>query len=357
MDDNVVVHRRLFFYNEDITDHATTVALIIAGQEGIAPNVDFYSVQLEISNGLDGEIEWLIDNNVDIINMSAHSSLDCDDYGTYNSDSKYIDYIVREYKTVFVKSAGNEYCNMYVSPPASSANAIVVGATNIAGIQMASYSDYLTKSGVVPKPNLVAPGGAKDTEYINVPNSPYGTTGTGHGTSWAVPMVSGLVALMLDKTPMLMGNPELVTAILSAGATTNTNLTYDKAGAGLINAVNTFEILNKNYYTSYSASPSSPLYSFAHEKSVYLYSGQNIKVANAYLVNQNSSSSVDDFADLDTHLYLGASRVAGNYSMDNNVELINKSIDQSGNYTIKVIFYSNGDNPNTHIGAIAYFIN
>ena len=63
-----VVTRNEWYYIESESDHATAMASCIAGAEGIARNASIYSV--ESFGDPTGELDWLIDQGVNVINCS-----------------------------------------------------------------------------------------------------------------------------------------------------------------------------------------------------------------------------------------------------------------------------------------------
>jgi subtilisin family serine protease len=97
---------------------------------------------------------------------------------------------------VWVAAAGNN--TRAVSLPAALDPVIAVGAYDARRGEVAPYARY---DEVPPERFLLAPGGANDAEgsFGTLPNPPDQFL---HGTSFAAPMVSGLVARLLsDSTP------------------------------------------------------------------------------------------------------------------------------------------------------------
>jgi serine protease AprX len=135
---------------------------------------------------------------------------------------------------VVVKSAGNNGPGPgTMTSPADASGVISVAATDIGGTAVQDYSSRGPVNGR-PGPTLAAPGGADAGEHLVccLPDGSYGDAGV--GTSYAAPMVSGLVALLLEAEPNRM--PDAVrtrlvhdAAPLSGGA--------GAAGAGLARLV------------------------------------------------------------------------------------------------------------------------
>lgn len=214
---------------EDRYGHGTHVAGIIAGNGnassgkyiGIAPGVNLLNVKYSTDNGIAREqdlvssLQWIYDNrvlyNIRIVNISS----------TVNTPQSYKESAVAAAVeqlwmngVVVVVSAGNkgtQSCSTCYAP-ANDPMVISVGAADDNGT--ASLSDDSLKSWSsngqtmdgLSKPEIVAPG-AEITSYMptgslrdsgSVVDSHYFRMG---GTSMAAPVVSGVVALMLQKNP------------------------------------------------------------------------------------------------------------------------------------------------------------
>ncbi len=111
-----------------------------------------------------------------------------------------------------------------------------------------SYSVQPSLEGVVMKPTLVAPGvniiipntrNSIVTEFVNENGTiEQDFEDSVSGTSFAAPMVTGVIALLLEEIPALMNNPETIMSALIGGATIlpeQTSLWDQYAGAGLLN--------------------------------------------------------------------------------------------------------------------------
>jgi len=97
---------------------------------------------------------------------------------------------------VVVASAGNEGNNSWkiITAPADGKDVIAVGSVNSAGDRSGSSSIGPTADGRI-KPNVMATG--VGTAVIK----PAGNTGTASGTSFAAPVITGLVAGILQRYP------------------------------------------------------------------------------------------------------------------------------------------------------------
>ena len=93
-----------WYYVETKTDHATMMVSILANQTGgIVPNAHIFSV--EVSGNLTSELDWLVDNDVDIVNMSMGYE---NSYGLYRNPSAECDYVAKQYGVMIVAASCNK---------------------------------------------------------------------------------------------------------------------------------------------------------------------------------------------------------------------------------------------------------
>jgi hypothetical protein len=222
----------------DENGHGTHVAGIIAsmlndkGIVGVSPNVELYSVKVLDSYGqgsyssiIDG-IEWAIDNNINIINMSFGSSY----------HSKILEEAINlatSHGILIVASAGNngkdtENSLVY---PAKFDNVISVGAVD-------ENNGRALFSSVGPELDLVAPG---VNIYSTLNKENYGDKS---GTSMAAPHVVGVAALLWGKNPEI--DSDRIKGLLYYSATNLGEVAH--YGNGLVNAGYALEL-----YDSYLA--------------------------------------------------------------------------------------------------------
>jgi len=252
---------------------------------GLAPNVNLISYRITDDN------DFFNDHNAAIntyrINVSQNSwgfiinSANCDRYGDYTSYSKVVDRIVngswgRPIPVIFaagndrddadcpIHETGNGYSTL--PDPATAKNAIVVGAVNDSK-SMTQFSSWGPTDDGRIKPDIVS-SGCKGSlkpavgflpdsdEYIfsTIPSNDYGGA---CGTSMSAPVVSGIIALMLeqyrytypdDEYPL----PSTLKAILlhTAEDLNNTGPDYT-TGWGRVNATAAIEsVKNKNFLES-----------------------------------------------------------------------------------------------------------
>jgi len=202
--------------------HGTAVAGIIAsnvdgyGIAGIAPNAQLILIKMPDSLSDDTLISmfnYAIEAGADVINCS---------WGTNNVSPGITDYLnniaknARDSKGIaIVFASGNE--NMDMSKDESAIkNIIGVGATDYQSLRT-SYSNYGKELDIVaPGGGLYGPGittidpvglnGISNDEYNRYNESNNGTNVSFIGTSASAPIVTGAIALMLEKNPNLTIN-------------------------------------------------------------------------------------------------------------------------------------------------------
>ncbi len=237
--------------NISLTDHASIVANIMVGEDGIVPYATLYSTSAKynVSTGSVGvytndvemeNIEWLISQGVTLINRSFGGA---SANGEYDMFSKWIDHVVNQHNITFVQAAGNNgegsYKHLYAK------NAILVGGMNDNGTIDASDDTYYYATSHrdkdIRKVDVVAPAvGFSIDGYSNA-----------SGTSFAAPHVAGVVAQMMCAVPGMKLKPEAIKAAVMASCTRKTistdpqNVLSDKEGAGVINALNAVNSLSR----------------------------------------------------------------------------------------------------------------
>ncbi len=226
------------------TNHSTRVTSIIGGISGIAEDVHLYCAGLLYSSFTDC-VNKLIDNyKVNVINISYG----CNHLGFYDCYCAYIDWIIRESGCTIVKSAGNDggTASPNFSSPGCAMNAITVGATD-SSKNVSTFSSWYTSNNYLYKPDLVAPG----ENISSIRNLP----GTNSGTSFSAPMVTGMIALLMEEFSYLKYNPSLVKAALQNGCVQlpfQTSYFAQKTGFGLVNYQNTRNYLINSQYNTFS---------------------------------------------------------------------------------------------------------
>lgn len=216
--------------DEDTSYHGTHVAGIIGatygnkiGVAGIASGYDNdLSEIMVIGSSEDGDslytsdivdaINYAVENGAQVVNMS---------FGGYGRDRVMEEAMKAAYNegVVLVAASGNEEDNYYTSP-SDFREVISVNASNEAGVAT-YYSNYGDLK------DITAPGNAILSTF---PGDSYQRLS---GTSMASPMITGIVALMLDANPNL--TPAEVYNII-CGTASNNGTFNDYTAYGIANA-------------------------------------------------------------------------------------------------------------------------
>jgi hypothetical protein len=352
------------------TDHATRVARILVGQSnGIAPDAELYSATTTNTISFYEAVEWLIDQGVNIINMSAGLNLPQGSdtavpHGLYETGCKWVDHIAVQHDVHFVKSAGNRGKtennpdgDSYITCPGMAYNVITVGGFNDKNNSVASddeisdFSSYLEKSTYnrPEKPNLVA---AATNIYIGSNDS---------GTSFAAPQVAGVIAQLCSYSSALKTRQTIVGAMLAASSTCkvtgtnpgNTNGIFNsyavneqiskKEGAGKLNATAARTVVKNGKYWKETINTSS----FPYTKTVYISSTNNTLMRVAiFWLKRNSLSSSDHtvlnvtqigFSNLNVTVYAPDGTVMGTSATAySNYEIVQFEPTQTGTYRIVI---------------------
>lgn len=239
---------------EDIEDilepwHANNVHSIMSE---VAPDATYYATGTIVSHGdFYEQVEWLLDQGVNVINMSSTLAGNTD---TYTEEARWVDHIAYNHDVHFVFAAGNS-AETGVFSPGMAYNAVTVGAVydsfphNIIyqgeyqGSSYTSLSKVSRLSQIPHKPDVMAPGSFSND----------------WGTSYSAPYVTGTIALMCEYMPALKVQQHIVKAILAATAgkiTHSHNYTiqesqFEKYGAGIIDARSAlYQIYMRTYSTS-----------------------------------------------------------------------------------------------------------
>ncbi|HWI64943.1 MAG TPA: S8 family peptidase [Symbiobacteriaceae bacterium] len=261
-------------YQADRYGHGTHVAGIAAGNGtasggkyiGMAPKANIFNVKFSADDGSGTEsdlisaLDWVYQNQgrgIRVVNLSITSSL-AQSYKV----SPVAAAVERLWTSgmVVVVAAGNRGASSDAVqyPPANDPYVITVGAIDDQGTTaltddvLASWSSRGVTQDGFAKPEIVAPGAhivsLKACDSCGLNASTANNVDSGYfrmgGTSMAAPMVSGAVALMLEKNPGL--TPNQVKWILM-----NTGQTYTGMPKGGPKA------LDANAAANYSGTPSS----------------------------------------------------------------------------------------------------
>jgi len=242
--------------------HGTRVAGVAAGAgvldpengTGVAPGAYILNAKVfprgsveEIyatSAGIIAAIEWAVENDADVINMSLGGGV-----LYYNPEVLAVEEAVKRGVTVVI-AAGNEGDNgiatMSISSPGIAKSAITVGATDIDGTTIKVwYSSIGPSIYLAVKPDIAAPSGVI-APISTESGSYYGEAG--EGTSFSAPHIAGAAALIaqylkengIDKKYW----PGIIKALLMATANRPVGKYYELwAGAGFVNLTRAYERL------------------------------------------------------------------------------------------------------------------
>lgn len=199
----IITRDRLLFFEIE-AQHPTCMAALFGGEHGIAPAASIYSV--EAFNNLSSELDWLIEQNVDVVNMSLSSERT----GDYESQSALVDYMIWSYGISVCAADGNENTNdgeRLCGDLGMAYNAITVGMSGVDGV-ISGCHGYNTVNGV-DKPTICSYGNGLTVQGVWVDMS---------GTSVSTALTTGVVALLMELDPTLKLYPAKVTAVLTAGS-------------------------------------------------------------------------------------------------------------------------------------------
>ena len=298
--------RNEWYYIETVTEHATMVASIIAK---MCPDAKLLSV--ELSGNAVSEIDWMLDRNVNVINLSYGDETPT---GNYDSDSAYMDYIINTYKVTIVAAVGNEgLMSGNVANPALGYNVIGVGACGLNNTFATSFSSYKVNNGP-DKPNIVAPG-------MNIEVTPF--IEKLEGTSFSSPIVASCVALLMEERTDLTIHPEYVLALMMNNGDRNDEgdtIGLDEyVGAGRIN----FESMMTYINNIIPITNNSESVYLTRTFNVVLLHNQTIRATAAWLSKANGNANGTSCTDYDLALIYKNNSTNEEYVMTHSVQTYN----------------------------------
>lgn len=240
------------------TYHASIVASIMVGSEGMAPQAQLYSTT---ADNYYSNAESLISSGVNVINQSNGLP----NSGTYDTRAQWVDHIVSQHNVTWIKSAGNGGVNDFVTSPGNAYNVITVGGIDDNGTVNVTDDVFYTGTSceegtnLPSKPDVLAPAVGFSVSSGEEKN----------GTSFAAPHVTGLVAQMMSFNPSLKLRPDSIKAVILASCDrkeTGEELGKytEKEGVGVINSVNAVNSISNvvAQETNYTTTASSFTFSF-----------------------------------------------------------------------------------------------
>lgn len=339
---------------EVVSNHATNVTALICGKkttigsriyEGTARGADVYQTAIySVEDVLTAMTVLVNDYNVNIINFSAQAGGEI----YYSSFDKAVDNIIKNNKLTFVVAAGNTGTN--VTSPGKAYNAITVGNLKTKeSNNSALYAPYhlWSKSGwqeadyLTNKPDVIAPG-----TYLYLPSSAHSVVSIGSGTSYSSPIVAGIAAKIMQSNSIAKFNINSLKSYLLCGADndfiTGINSSYgalmDESGAGLANAVKTFEVAqsgNETYGSwTYNAVAPTPYYD---KEEIELYQGERIRIALSFRKPEDIAINSAYGNNIDIRLVEESLEFCEvSESTTNNVEIIDVVAPEDGTYTLQM---------------------
>lgn len=327
---NVTTYDNPGFWDREVT-HTTKMASIICGPNAAAQDCSLYSAYL-VGTPVN-EIEWMLDNDIDIVNMSYGET---NPTGNYDSNSAYIDFISYTYGVVFVASVGNDgqesgnVCN-----PAMGYYVIGVGAiTENGGIE--DYTNVWDNDGP-PKPTISTIG------TLNIPN--FNTINM--GTSISCAFITSMLAMMMEQCPSLRGNPYRVLACMCANAEAMSLFTADTGsgfseyvGAGIFRYDSMIENFNRAYVKTIIYNN---IDSIIYTEEVNLTAGDEFAVAIAWKAVTDGTVNGINFTDYDLRLRDPNGNVLAvttlNTSMIETARILSAPV--TGTYTFEIVQRTN----------------
>jgi Subtilase family len=343
--------------------HPTWVAGAIASRSstwtGVAPgsyivsaSTGGYRPGLTTDRAIIRAADWAVarsGGDADVVNVSLGQ-----DTATGAEEARrYFDSIGWEDGRLVVAAAGNfgTFGHWNVVSPGTGYNVLTVGGLNdrgtggtgddvlwyVPGSNGASYRDpsgtSWNRHGDFNKPNLSAPAVS-----VRTANGAFGD-----GTSVASPIVAGIAAQLIARSPSLATFPEATRAILMAGALRRTPMpgggfSRDHEGVGSASALWSNRVLSQGAYGGWTMG--AILENQPVTRNIPVVRGQKVRVAlawSSHTAGTSNTGKADSLrADLDLVVRQPNGTVIGSYSWDNSYEVIDFTATSTGTVRITV---------------------
>ena len=348
-------------YGNTYSSHCDDVISVLAGEGGLVPNATFF-IASKSNYDFEDCLRWLVeDMHVHVINHSGgHGGRN--GYYTYG-ESAFIDSYIINNNVIFVNALGNHSDNTWAIPSiALGINVLSIGATN----RNLDYSN-LNVEGIyddvdllIQKPNVSAPGEGLygfSGQSLNTLDTVHPLDALYNGTSFSAPIVTGIIALLLEEFPSLPACPETIHAILKASSKN-----------GIVNYENARKIARNYCYHNYSVFPydaigttyvdfelTLPQYASIHASNFVLFNGvYNHPYPNLSYVNPSEILFSRFKITLESAISgLTVCEIYGDKSSVS-LEYTNNSVEQY--FRLKVILYSSKAPTGTELSSFAYRI-
>lgn len=337
------------------TSGSDSHATFVAGEINyIVPGADIYLRKAELSmTGVLDAIEYLMTvSKVQVINVSLEYNSD----GEYDGYSRRLDSLVRQNRITVVVAAGNindDYPdNTFVSGFGLAPNVITVGAVNHYGATTATSSTYSLwpksrfseASNVINKPDLCAPG-------VNIDLYDYNKS----GTSMATPVVTGIIAQMIDRNIGMADTPQTLKAAVMASCYYNAGTTFynnisDKEGAGVVDGNFSYRVARNGRRWHFDFTPSG-----VTEQTYQIYADYNNKDFRVSIAWESEIiGNQNQLTDYDLYIYKGNTLVKSSTGIRNNEVIIIPAATVAqygaGYYTAKIKRYGSANTNSDRVG-------
>lgn len=192
-------------------DHATnSIRIIVGKQNGFAPDAELYCADVDYA-----DIEALVTAGVSLINVSfgwLFAGNESDSVFSYSAKDRWVDHIVSKHNVTVIASVGNYPNTTYfrVLSPAMGHNVIGVGAFGDGGT-VDLEDDILWKDNMYINSN-----GNEASSGVEKPDVIVTKSILSGGTSSSAPVLTGLVALLIQLKPSISTYPQAIKAIVLA---------------------------------------------------------------------------------------------------------------------------------------------